>query len=289
MRAGHTALVVAGDVASCGELSRAEKRGRPPCLTALRVVALSCAAARELFHLNNLRPPCIRGHTGGMGEEEMLMPPRPVSLVVAIPCNWPCPIARPRVLCRAQQPAALAACLPDMRRPRARSMQDHPDYEAPRLKTTWMQMLPRLMCGCAILVVIVGAMVSVVWGVVSNAPGDPLHHKGAPGASAAAIKQAALHAAAKPHKPESAAKKGKSPWDYMMGVLNRWHSPHVCVLTRGVRRVRVGCLIQRWSTNACLTSSAWREQRISGQASSLPEQLFIHCFMFIRTTLIYIA
>jgi len=180
-------------------------------------------------------------------EDEMLMPPRPVSLVVAIPCTQPRPCARPPVLCRALQPAALAASVPDMRRPRTRSMQDHPDYEAPRLKTTWMQMLPRLMCGCAILVVIVGAMVSVVWGVVSNAPGDPLHHKGAPGASAAAIKQAALHAAAKLHKPESAAKKGKSPWDYMMGVLNRWHSPHVCVLTRGVRRVRVGCLIQRWS------------------------------------------
>lgn len=100
----------------------------------------------------------------------------------------------------------------------ARLIQDHPDYEAPRLKTTWMQMLPRMMCGCAILVVIVGAMVSVVWGVVSNAPGDPLHRKAAPGASAAAIKQAALHAASKVHRPKS---KSKSPWDYMMGVLSR--------------------------------------------------------------------
>ena len=41
-----------------------------------------------------------------------------------------------------------------------------------------MQMLPRMMCGCVILVVIVGAMVSVVWGVVADAPGDPLHRKG---------------------------------------------------------------------------------------------------------------
>ena len=58
------------------------------------------------------------------------------------------------------------------------SLQDHPDYEAPRLKTTWMQMLPRMLCGCVILVLIVGAMVGVVWSVVSDAPGDPLHRKG---------------------------------------------------------------------------------------------------------------
>ena len=64
--------------------------------------------------------------------------------------------------------------------PKAVSLVDHPDYEAPRLKTTWMQMLPRMMCGCAILVVIVGAMVSVVWSVVADAPGDPLHRKGGP-------------------------------------------------------------------------------------------------------------
>ena len=53
---------------------------------------------------------------------------------------------------------------------------DHPDYEAPRLKSTWLQMLPRMMCGCAILLAVVVPMVSVVWSVVSNAPGDPLHH-----------------------------------------------------------------------------------------------------------------
>ena len=41
------------------------------------------------------------GHTGGMREDEMLMPPRPVSLVVAIPCTRPHPVARPRVLRRA--------------------------------------------------------------------------------------------------------------------------------------------------------------------------------------------
>ncbi len=58
------------------------------------------------------------------------------------------------------------------------SLQDHPDYEAPRLKTTWMQMLPRMLCGCVILVLIVGAMVGVVWSIVSDAPGDPLHRKG---------------------------------------------------------------------------------------------------------------
>ncbi len=57
-------------------------------------------------------------------------------------------------------------------------LQDHPDYEAPRLKTTWMQMLPRMLCGCVILVLIVGAMVGVVWSIVSDAPGDPLHRKG---------------------------------------------------------------------------------------------------------------
>lgn len=64
--------------------------------------------------------------------------------------------------------------------PKPVSLVDHPDYEAPRLKTTWMQMLPRMMCGCVILVVIVGAMVSVVWSVVDDAPGDPLHRKGGP-------------------------------------------------------------------------------------------------------------
>jgi len=101
---------------------------------------------------------------------------------------------------------------------------DHPDYEAPRLKTTWMQMLPRIMCGCVILVVIVGAMVSVVWAVVADAPGDPLHRKG-PSTSATSIKQAALHASAKHQsttskKEADLKKKQKSPWAYMMGVLS---------------------------------------------------------------------
>ena len=39
-------------------------------------------------------------------------------------------------------------------------------------------MLPRMMCGCVILLVIVGSMVGVVWNVVSSAPGDPLHRHG---------------------------------------------------------------------------------------------------------------
>ena len=38
----------------CGAFSRAQKRGIPPCMRAPRVVALSCAAARRLFHLNDL-------------------------------------------------------------------------------------------------------------------------------------------------------------------------------------------------------------------------------------------
>lgn len=105
--------------------------------------------------------------------------------------------------------------------PKPVTLVDHPDYEAPRLKTTWMQMLPRMACGCVILLVIVGAMVSVVWSVVSDAPGDPLHRKAGSAASATAIKQAALHASAKHRKEKVDQKKSKSPWEWIMGVLNR--------------------------------------------------------------------
>lgn len=107
--------------------------------------------------------------------------------------------------------------------PKPVTLVDHPDYEAPRLKTTWMQMLPRMMCGCVILVVIVGAMVSVVWSVVSDAPGDPLHRKGGGkgvAASATAIKQAALHASAK-HSKETKKKKEQTPWAFVEHLLNR--------------------------------------------------------------------
>jgi hypothetical protein len=107
--------------------------------------------------------------------------------------------------------------------PKPVTLVDHPDYEAPRLKTTWMQMLPRMMCGCVILVVIVGAMVSVVWSVVSDAPGDPLHRQGGRkgvAASAAAIKQAALHASAK-HSKDAKSKKDQSPWAFVEHLLNR--------------------------------------------------------------------
>jgi hypothetical protein len=106
--------------------------------------------------------------------------------------------------------------------PKPVSLVDHPDYEAPRLKTTWMQMLPRMACGCAILLVIVGGMVSVVWSVVSDAPGDPLHRKTGAPASVTAIKQAALHASAKHRKEAKDLKKTKSPLEWIEGVLNRY-------------------------------------------------------------------
>lgn len=129
--------------------------------------------------------------------------------------------------------------------PKPVSLVDHPDYEAPRLKTTWMQMLPRMACGCAILLVIVGGMVSVVWSVVSDAPGDPLHRKTGAPASATAIKQAALHASAKHRREAKDQKKTKSPWEWIEGVLNRYTyaaAPYVCTFKGLLAKYAIGVM-----------------------------------------------
>jgi len=85
---------------------------------------------------------------------------------------------------------------------------DHPSYRAPKLKSTWCQMLPRMAAGCACLLVILVAMISVVWSVVSSAPGDPLH-------TSAKHNKGGLSSAAS----SASNTTGSSPFDWIMGVV----------------------------------------------------------------------